>query len=158
MGKKHKRMQLERLQYAEWTEEVKSKLRLVAYSTSRAGNICGYYQYIDSDVPSVYHWMNDEEQKAFLKHRSVPYVENIQEFSKIFLPKDNIKSKEEVQAEMKFGDVITAEKFRKLVEPRCIIDDDGCGCLHNGIEETDLDVFEYFEFIDKFPYVCWYNK
>lgn len=79
MTKKHTRPRLKRLQYSDWTDAIKSKLVLVAYSRSARGNICGYYRYIDSDVPSVYHWMNDTERDEFLVHISVPEVSNIQE-------------------------------------------------------------------------------
>lgn len=153
---KHK---LERLQYADWTDDVKSKLILVAYSMSGRGNICGYYRYTDSDVPSVYHWMNDTERDEFLRTKiKVPYVNNIQDFSNIFLNKPAIKPIEEVRKAQKYGDVFTTEYFKDMVENRCIIDDDGCGYFHDGTKETKFEVFTYYHLIDKFPYVCWYNK
>lgn len=87
MGKQRKRKKwhMERLQYAQWTDEIKSNLILVAYSMSNNGNVCGYYQFRDSGIPSIYHWMNDSEQKVFFKNPNVPKVDNIQEFAQKFL-------------------------------------------------------------------------
>lgn len=85
---------------------------------------------------------------------------NLKEIRKIDLLKPNepIKSIDEVKNEMKYGDVYTAEEFKEMIDDGYIIDDDGCGYIHNGIEKTELDVFEYYSELDKFPYVCWYNK
>ena len=85
---------------------------------------------------------------------------NLKEIRKIDLlqPNGPIKSLDEVKSEMKYGDVYTTKKFKEMIDDGYIIDDDGCGYIHNGIEKTELDVFEYYSELDKFPYVCWYNK
>lgn len=73
-----------------------------------------------------------------------------------------IKTLEEVQAEMDFGDVYTISDFSEQVSQGSISDYDGIGYFHNGHEETEVCVFDpdipYYMAILMFPYVCWYNK
>lgn len=68
---------------------------------------------------------------------------------------------DEIKDSMEFGDLYTVEEFREMVTEGYIIDDDGCGCFHDGKRETSIDVFSFDWFSDKeceYPYVCWYNK
>ena len=76
-------MQMIRLQGGQFYNRL-PVLRLVAYHVSTAGNICGYYRYLDEKYPRIYHWMNDVEQKKFLTNPpNVPKVPDHETASKI---------------------------------------------------------------------------
>ena len=70
------------------------------------------------------------------------------------------KTLDEVKKEM--GDsceVMTSEEFKKCVECGGFIPWDGDGQYHNGIKETDINVWDDDDKINTcFPYVCWYNR
>ena len=84
MGKGY-RPRLVRLQYADWTDDVRSKLILVAYSMSHKGNICGYYRFENDNAPTIYHWMNEWEKAEFVKDINVPRVHDTKDFIEKFL-------------------------------------------------------------------------
>lgn len=72
-----------------------------------------------------------------------------------------MKSKEQVQKELKYGTVYTLEEFIEYVKDGSFIPYDGVGHFHDGEQETkrsvwatDLSLLE----LKKYPYVCWYNK
>ena len=72
-----------------------------------------------------------------------------------------MKSKEQVQKELKYGTVYTLEEFIEYVKDGSFIPYDGIGHFHDGEQETkrsvwatDLSLLE----LKKYPYVCWYNK
>ena len=70
------------------------------------------------------------------------------------------KSKKEIQ-ETCIGRVYTIDEFEKIVDEGDIISYDGVGYFHDGINETDISVWDdnvSYEEARKYPYVCWYNK
>ena len=75
--------------------------------------------------------------------------------------KRNIKTKEQIQEEIGYGDVLTIEEFFSDVISGCLIPSDGIGYFHDGINETKRSVWdENLSFIElkEYPYVTWYNK
>ena len=75
--------------------------------------------------------------------------------------KMNIKTKEQVQSEIGFGDVYTIEEFFDCVKCGSFIPYDGVGYFHDGDKETarsvwseDISLLE----LKNYPYVCWYNR
>lgn len=86
-----------------------------------------------------------------------------------------MKTFEEVQMEMDENErdcLVTIEEFLDWCESGCVISDDGIGDLHDGNEFVtdgfEVDIFDYIrdlsltmtkdEFMEKYPYVAWYNK
>lgn len=72
-----------------------------------------------------------------------------------------MKTIEQVRAEMEFGDVFTKEEFGDLVDKGWFIPSDGVGRFHDGENETNVSVWDNSltpEDVEKYPYVCWYNK
>lgn len=69
----------------------------------------------------------------------------------------DIKTKEQVQKECKYGDVFTTDEFWDLVEGGMFNEYDGEGYYHDGIAETDLSVWNP-RVGEGMPYICWYNK
>lgn len=72
-----------------------------------------------------------------------------------------MKTIEQVRAEMEFGDVFTKEEFGRLAGVGWFIPSDGTGRFHDGENETDVSVWDNSltpEDVEKYPYVCWYNK
>lgn len=70
-------------------------------------------------------------------------------------------TREEVQKQIRFGDVYTLEEFRADVKHNSFNPYDGGGYLHDGEEETEISVWDiniFDEQWNKYPYVCWYNK
>ena len=60
------------------------------------------------------------------------------------------------------ADVIPTESFLHLVERGSINGYDGIGYFHDGVKETNVEVYCYpryiSRYIDVYPYVCWYGK
>lgn len=72
-----------------------------------------------------------------------------------------MKTIEQVQAEMEFGDVFKLEEFASMVTEGYLIPDDGVGYFHDGEKETNISVWNTslkYKDIKRYPYVCWYNK
>ena len=80
-----------------------------------------------------------------------------------------MKTIEQVREETKIGEVFTTEQFADYEEHNCFNEYDGFGYFHDGEKETDLSVWStespiydtvttWEEFLDKYPYVIWYNK
>ena len=73
----------------------------------------------------------------------------------------NILTKEQVQEQCD-GNVYTLEEFCSLCDEGLINSSDGHGYFHDGIKETEADVFSNkidSEYVWKnYLYVCWYNK
>ena len=72
-----------------------------------------------------------------------------------------MKTKEQVQTEIKFGSVFTLEEFADLVCADCINEYDGIGYFHDGEKETNIYVFNpnlTIKEMEQYPYICWYNK
>lgn len=81
----------------------------------------------------------------------------------------NIKTLEQINSELTCGEVFTTEQFADYVEHNCLNQYDGFGYFHDGEKETDLGVWDnespiydtisdWEEFVEKYPYVIWYNK
>lgn len=71
-----------------------------------------------------------------------------------------MKTREQVQAEIQFGDVYTFSEYCNLVAQGYLTPYDGIGYFHDGEKESNISVwnFKYDEVWGKYPYVCWYNK
>ena len=86
-----------------------------------------------------------------------------------------MKTFEEVQMEMDENErhcLVTIEEFLDWYDCGAVISNDGIGCLHDGDKFVtngfEVDIFDYIrdlalimtkaEFIEKYPYVAWYNK
>lgn len=72
-----------------------------------------------------------------------------------------MKTLEQVQNEIGFGDVMPLSKFRHYVKSGFFTDWDGSGVFHDGENETQISVWSVDLFdskYDRYPYVCWYNK
>ena len=75
-----------------------------------------------------------------------------------------MKTKEQVQKEglvAKYGTVFTTEEFAEYIERGSFIPYDGIGYFHDGENETDRSVWDdsiTAEEVEKYPYVCWYNR
>ena len=71
-----------------------------------------------------------------------------------------MKTVEQIQKEIPYGDVFISTEFKRYAEDGYFIPYDGFGYFHDGENETDYcvwDVEDEAEF-DKYPYVVWYNK
>lgn len=73
-----------------------------------------------------------------------------------------MKSIEQIQREIPYGDVMTREKFIEIVEYGGFIPYDGDGYFHDGEQELEnQNVWMYTIKQMKtcpYPYVIWYNK
>lgn len=73
-----------------------------------------------------------------------------------------MKSLEEIEKEMQYGDIFTINDFIDCVKDGMFIDYDGHGYFHDGENKTKESVecnVEFLKsFVEKYPYVCWYNK
>lgn len=73
-----------------------------------------------------------------------------------------MKTLQEIEKEMKFGDVYTLGEFIEYVRDGLYNDYDGHGYFHDGDKRTEefieCNVKFLKKFIGKYPYVCWYNK
>ena len=86
-----------------------------------------------------------------------------------------MKTFEEVQMEMDEHHrdcLVPIEEFLDWWDSGCVISNDGIGDLHDGNEFVtdgfEVDIFDYIrdlaptmtkaEFMEKYPYVAWYNK
>lgn len=72
-----------------------------------------------------------------------------------------MKTLEQVKTEQKFGNVFTLNEFAELYHEGYIIEYDGNGYFHDGEHRTNISVWDSsltWKDIQKFPYVCWYNK
>lgn len=72
-----------------------------------------------------------------------------------------MKTKEEIQEEIRFGDVFESKKFLECVDSGCFNEYDGEGYFHTGECETNLSVWDWDVIRDtfnNFPYVVWYSK
>ena len=72
------------------------------------------------------------------------------------ISKPKIKTLEEIQNEMEFGDIYTTEEFKKYADD--FMECDGVGYYHDGQKETRISVWDSSEIDMSYPYVCWYNK
>lgn len=70
----------------------------------------------------------------------------------------SIKTKEQIQAELKYTKVFNSMDFRVLVSDGLITPHDGSGYYHDGHNETTIGVFQHKNGLDVYPFVCWYNK
>jgi hypothetical protein len=72
------------------------------------------------------------------------------------------KSIEQVICDFPNATIYPTAKFASLVEDGCFCESDGSGRFHDGVDETDVSVWDEEEinqeYIDKYPYVCWYSK
>lgn len=76
-----------------------------------------------------------------------------------------MKTKEQIQKEGLCGEcggtVFTTEEFAEYVKRGSFIPYDGFGYFHDGENETDRSVWDdsvTAEEVEKYPYVCWYNR
>lgn len=73
-----------------------------------------------------------------------------------------MKSKKQVQAEEKIGDVFETDVFTEYVKDGCFIPYDGYGYYHDGEKETEIEVFDGgiydVALSKKYPYVIWFNR
>ena len=77
-----------------------------------------------------------------------------------------MKTIEQIQNEIPYADVMTVEEFLRCADSKCFIPYDGEGRFHDGENETEFSVWDDCpagcrtreDVIEKFPYVCWYNK
>ena len=72
-------------------------------------------------------------------------------------------TKEELQKSMAFGDVFTTKEFQHYNETGSFIWYDGIGYFHDGEKETNEPVWDEDgkfrkDLVEKYPFVCWYNK
>ena len=75
----------------------------------------------------------------------------------------NFMTKKELQKSMAFGDVFTTKEFQRYNERGLFIWYDGIGYFHDGEKETNEPVWDEDgrfrkDLVEKYPYVCWYNK
>lgn len=71
-----------------------------------------------------------------------------------------MKSKKQIARETN-GEVYTRNEFAKLVDAGAFIPYDGIGYFHDGINRTDISVWNNSltaKDVEKYPYVCWYNR
>ena len=72
-----------------------------------------------------------------------------------------MKTKQQIENEISYGDVYTLEEFFQEVKIGGFIPYDGDGYFHDGEEETSRSVWSsnlsLLE-LKHYPYVCWYNK
>lgn len=72
------------------------------------------------------------------------------------------KSIEQVISDFPNATIYPTAKFASLVEDGCFCESDGSGRFHDGVDETDVSVWDEDEItqehVDKYPYVCWYSK
>lgn len=74
-----------------------------------------------------------------------------------------MKTKEQVQAEEKIGDVFISDEFTEEVNDGCFMPYDGFGYFHDGENETEVGVFDgdgYYRYdaAKQYPYVIWFNR
>lgn len=73
-----------------------------------------------------------------------------------------MKTIAEIKKEYDYGDVYTTKSFSQYVEGGYFTSWDGCGVLHNGEDETDIDAFSVNlksrSIQSRYPYVLWFNK
>lgn len=74
-----------------------------------------------------------------------------------------MKTKEQIQAEEKIGDVFTTNEFTEFINKGCFNSYDGGGVFHDGNNETSISVWdndgEYqYGIANQYPYVMWFNK
>ena len=72
-----------------------------------------------------------------------------------------MKTLKQVQAECKYGTVFLLNDFGTEIDDGCINECDGEGYFHDGENRTEISVWDEdltWDEIQKFPYVCWYNK
>lgn len=73
-----------------------------------------------------------------------------------------MKTLKELQAEEKYGYVMTVEKFCELMDEGHITDYDGWGYFHDGEKiRKDFNVFDNsltWDDVKNFPYVVWFNR
>lgn len=71
-----------------------------------------------------------------------------------------MKSKKQIAHETN-GKVYTRNEFVKLVDAGAFIPYDRIGYFHDGTNRTDISVWNNnltAKDIEKYPYVCWYNR
>lgn len=72
-----------------------------------------------------------------------------------------MKTKEEIEREIKFCDVFSSKEFLDIVKRGGFNEYDGEGYFHDGEYETELSVWNWRvteKTFGEYPYVCWYNK
>lgn len=75
-----------------------------------------------------------------------------------------MKTKKEIAAEHEIlseDEIYTREEFEELVNCGAFISYDGIGYFHDGENETEVSVWDETltpEDVEKYPYVCWYNR
>ena len=72
-----------------------------------------------------------------------------------------MKSLEQVQREEEIGTVYTTEEFAMCISRVSFNAFDGVGFFHDGEQETNKCVWDYFltwDDVKDYPYVVWYNK
>lgn len=72
-----------------------------------------------------------------------------------------MKTKEEIQKKIRFGDVFESKRFLECVDSGSFNEYDGEGYFHDGEYETDLSVWDWDvtrDTFNEYPYVVWYNK
>lgn len=72
-----------------------------------------------------------------------------------------MKTVTQIQNELSYSDVYSIDDFRENVKHGSFNLYDGDGYLHDGEEETDINVWDidiFEEQYNRYPYVCWYNK
>lgn len=90
-------------------------------------------------------------------------IKSLAESCQFTLPKPVKMTKEELQKSIKFGDVFTTEEFQRYNEEKLFIWYDGIGYFHDGEKETNESVWDEDgrfrkDLVEKYPFVCWYNK
>jgi hypothetical protein len=76
-----------------------------------------------------------------------------------------MKTKEQIQKEIRFGDIFDVKEFTEDVFDGLFTPYDGFGYFHDGEKETDICVWDnvgayklYTAESGKYLYVIWYNK
>lgn len=71
-----------------------------------------------------------------------------------------MKNKKQIAHET-HANVYTKKEFVQLVDEGMFIPYDGIGYFHDGTNETDISVWDNSltaKDVEKYPYVCWYNR
>lgn len=70
-----------------------------------------------------------------------------------------MKSIEQIEKEIPYGSVYTADEFLEIIIHGGVNEYDGFGFFHDGEQELDdKGVFDLSAWEEDYPYVVWYNK
>ncbi len=134
-----------------------------AMSAEDKSEYCPLVEVKDGIKLSTWDLPNGKEAEAWLikgklQVRALGNIHNIDILDIKNEKTKTIKSIDEIQNEMEYGDVFSSEEFKTEVENGGINEYDGIGYYHDGQKETDVSVWSKDEIDTSYPYVCWYNK